>query len=79
MKFPGPTRRWRSRLMGIDEFDTGRFESRFTTSSVARLSLCTSSCLAVALSPALRTIVHSWSHSGTSTLSCLMGPNSSSG
>jgi hypothetical protein len=40
-------------------------KARFTTSSVARLSLCTlaSSCLAVALSPALRTIVHSCSSS----------------
>jgi hypothetical protein len=54
-------------------------KARFTTSSVARLSLCTSSCLAVALIPALRTVVHSRSHSGTSTSSCLMGSNSSSG
>ena len=54
-------------------------KARFTTSSVARLSLCNSSCLAVALSPALRTVVHSWSHSGASTSSRLMGSNSSIG
>ncbi len=54
-------------------------KARFTTSSVARLSLCNSSCLAVALSPALRTVVHSWSHSGASTSSRLVGSNSSIG